>query len=167
MKSRDTKTIEEDQIPVIDMGPLRDRTEVRRVGEQLAWAASQIGFIYVENHGVADAVNETARACGLRFFQLPLEQKRQASTNQFHHGYLPSGSTKMYDGADVDLKESFNWGMELDWEALGEGETNPLLGPNVWPQPMPELKNAVYPYFESASACAIGSAAGILPPPPI
>ena len=73
----------------------------------------------------------------------------------------------MYDDARLDLKESFNWGIELDTESGGgsNGEpghgpnadatpANPLIGPNVWPAAMPELKARVYPYFEAASACA-------------
>ena len=77
----------------------------------------------------------------------------------------------MYDDARLDLKESFNWGIELDAELDAEGgdgmdgdsgsdpdigaaPANPLLGPNVWPAAMPELETGVYPYFEAASACA-------------
>ena len=76
---------------------------------------------------------------------------RSAATNEFHHGYLRPGTTKMYDEARPDLKESFNWGLEGDGDAR---PSNPLLGPNVWPPAMPALRAAVYPFFEAASACA-------------
>ena len=65
----------------------------------------------------------------------------------------------MYDDALLDLKESFNWGIDLEGVS-GAGHdpeaapANPLLGPNVWPAAMPELEADVYPYFEAASACA-------------
>ena len=114
-----------------------------------------------------DAVVERARRVGVEFFRLAEENKLEAGTNRFHHGYLKPGSTKMYDDAKLDLKESFNWGIELDGdrgddvhEASGAGTetgaepTNPLIGPNVWPAAMPELRASVYPYFEAASACA-------------
>ena len=147
------------EIPVIDIAPLRDGADPVGVGTELARAATEVGFLYVRNHGVGTELVERARQCALEFFRMPDEAKREAGTNQFHHGYLKPGSTKMYDDARLDLKESFNWGIELDWDSDDERETrqapeNPLLGPNEWPAAMPELKTTVYPYFEAASACA-------------
>ena len=151
--------IDAGEVPVIDIAPLRSGGDPAAVGAELARAATEVGFLYVRNHGVDDAVVERARRTGLEFFRLPKEAKREAGTNRFHHGYLEPGSTKMYDDARVDLKESFNWGIELDGESgaghdPGAAPANPLLGPNVWPAAMPELEADVYPYFEAASACA-------------
>ena len=139
-------------VPVIDIGPLRDGSDPAAVGRHLAWAASELGFIYVENHGVPAALIEEARRTGLAFFRRPLEDKLAAATNTYHHGYLRPGTTKMYDDARPDIKESFNWGVEGDDD--GERPSNPLLGPNVWPSAMPSLRSGVYPFFEAASACA-------------
>ena len=144
--------LDAEQVPVIDIGPLRDASDPAAVGRRLAWAATEVGFIYVENHGVPPSLIEDARHAGLEFFRMPEEAKLAAATNEFHHGYLRPGSTKMYDGARPDIKESFNWGVER-----GGNETppsNPLLGPNVWPPGKPSLRSAVYPFFEAASACA-------------
>ncbi len=165
------RPIDAGEVPIIDIAPLRDGTDPAGVGAALARAATGVGFLYVRNHGVDAALVGRARGAGLEFFRLPEEAKREAGTNRFHHGYLGPGSTKMYDDARVDLKESFNWGMELDGEPAGERgggrpddararteavaePENPLLGPNVWPAAMPELKASVHPYFEAASACA-------------
>ena len=161
------ETIDAEEVPVIDIAPLRDGSDPAGVGAELARAATEAGFLYVRNHGVDAALVERARRAAIEFFRLPEEAKREAGTNRFHHGYLKPGSTKMYDDARLDLKESFNWGIELHdglrdrlhddsgvpTEAGAEPE-NPLLGPNVWPAAMPELKASVYPYFEAASACA-------------
>ena len=159
------------EVPVIDVGRLRDGTDSGGVGAELARAASEVGFLYIRNHGVDAAIVERARSVALEFFRLPEEAKREAGTNRFHHGYLRPGSTQMYDGARLDLKESFNWGVEPGGGSrTGSGAAsaggpdgrpgaeappeNPLLGPNVWPAAMPALKAAVHPYFEAASACA-------------
>ena len=147
------------EVPVIDIAALRDGTDPVGVGAELARAATEVGFLYVRNHGVESELVERARRSALEFFRLPDEAKREAGTNQFHHGYLKPGSTKMYDDARLDLKESFNWGIELDWGSDRERESgwepeNPLLGPNEWPAAMPQLKTTVYPYFDAASACA-------------
>ena len=159
--------IDADDVPVIDIAHLRDGSDAAGVGAELARAAAEVGFLYVRNHGVDAVLVERARRAGLEFFRLPEEAKRAAATNRFHHGYLEPGSTKMYDDAKLDLKESFNWGIELDTEGgrtsaedSGEGSgagaepANPLLGPNEWPPAMPELRTSVHPWFEAASACA-------------
>ncbi|NIR38502.1 MAG: 2OG-Fe(II) oxygenase, partial [Actinobacteria bacterium] len=70
-----------------------------------------------------------AREAALRFFSAPASRKLAAVTNEHHHGYLGPGATRMHDDAAVDLKESFNFGMELEPGVV----PNPLLGPNVWP----------------------------------
>ena len=140
---------------MIDVAALRDGADPAGVGAELARAAAEVGFLYVRNHGVDPALAERARRAALDFFRLPEEAKREAATNRFHHGYLEPGSTRMYDGARLDLKESFNWGVEPDGGFDAEDPSaNPLLGPNVWPAAMPALEPAVYPYFEAASACA-------------
>ena len=145
------KSIDIGEVPVIDIGPLRDGADPGGVGAALARAATEVGFLYIRNHGVDGALVEQARRAALDFFRLPEETKREAGTNQFHHGYLKPGSTQMDDDARLDIKESFNWGIESGAEAA---PTNPLLGPNVWPAAMPQFKTSVYPYFEAASACA-------------
>ncbi len=197
--------IEISEVPVIDVAPLRDGTDPTGVGAALARAATEVGFLYVRNHGVDATLVERARRVALEFFRLPDETKREAGTNRFHHGYLKPGSTKMYDDAKLDLKESFNWGIEFDGgrgtevrdvsdvdvgakadartnagadpkadartntgadpetsartnagndTAIEPEPINPLIGPNVWPTALPELRAGVYPYFEAASACA-------------
>ena len=154
MSVLDVDTISSDDIPVIDIGPLIDASDPMRAARELAWAASEVGFIYVRNHGVDAAVIERARETALAFFRQPLERKLEVASNIHHHGYLRPGATKMYDDANVDLKESYNFGVELDAGALARHTDNVLLGPNRWPAFMPELRDAVYPYFEAASACA-------------
>ena len=122
--------IDAGEVPVIDVAPLRDGTDPGAVGAELARAATEVGFLYVRNHGVDGALVERARHAALEFFRLPEAVKREAASNQFHHGYLRPGSTKMYDDAKLDLKESFNWGIELDPERDPErdGELDRWLG---------------------------------------
>ena len=122
MTSRTTaEPIDANDVPVIDIAHLRNGTDSARVGAELARAAIDVGFLYVRNHGVDTALVERARRTAMEFFRLPEEAKREAGTNQFHHGYLKPGSTKMYDNARLDLKESFNWGIELDAESRRRG----------------------------------------------
>ena len=57
----------------------------------------------------------------------------------------------MHDDAPVDLKESFNWGLEVPPRVPG----NRMLGPNRWPASMPALRTALEPFFVAASVCAV------------
>lgn len=149
-----TVKLEPEEIPIIDIGPLRSGTDKQNVARKLCWAASHVGFLYVENHGVEQGILERARRSGLEFFRLSDEEKQAASTNQHHHGYLKPGSSQMYDDAETDLKESFNWGVETTPNALTSNDGNTLVGPNRWPPVMPQLKTSVCPFFEAASDCA-------------
>lgn len=155
MEEAASRRISEKEVPIIDIGPLRDGTDPQGVADKLGWAATQVGFIYIENHGIPRETASRAREAALRFFNSPLEDKLTVTTNLHHHGYLRPGETKMYDNAKVDLKESFNWGIELTEAELADESRNSLLGPNRWPEFLPELKRSVYPYFEAASACAV------------
>ena len=146
-----TALLASDEVPVIDVGPLRDGSDPGAVGAELARAASEVGFLYVRNHGVDAGTIESARRAGFELFRLPAAAKLEARTNRFHHGWLGPGATKMYDEALPDLKESFNWGVEPE---AGAEESNPLAGPNVWPAAAPGLGTGVRPWFEAASACA-------------
>ena len=115
--------IDAGEVPVIDVAPLRDGADPAGVGAELARAATETGFLYVRNHGIEAGLVERARRAALEFFRLPEEAKREADTNRYHHGYLKPGSTQMYDGARLDLKESFNWGIELHGEpGAGAGD---------------------------------------------
>ena len=119
--------IDAGEVPVIDVAPLRDGADPAGVGAELVRAATETGFLYVRNHGIDAGLVERARRAALEFFRLPEEAKREAGTNRYHHGYLKPGSTRMYDGARVDLKESFNWGIEPD----GEPAAGPVAGSDL------------------------------------
>jgi isopenicillin N synthase-like dioxygenase len=145
------RAIDAAEVPVIDIAALRDGVDAHAVGAQLAQAANEVGFLYVKNYGVDIALIEQARRDAYEFFRLPAAAKQAVRSNSFHHGYLRPGSSKMDDDARQDLKESFNWGIELDTLPT---PGNALLGPNEWPPASPSLKAGLYPFFEAASACA-------------
>lgn len=149
------KTIDFESIPVIDIGPLRAKATdgAQRVAHQLYDAATQIGFFYVTNHGVAEELIRAAHQVAARFFALPNEQKEKVAVDRRHRGWLGAGGAKMARDAKVDLKESFNWGFELAADDPDIGPDKPLLGPNNWPSFMPEMQPALYGYYEAMLGC--------------
>lgn len=141
----------ESQIPLVDMGPLRDNSDPRAVGRAIRQASSEMGFLYVYNHGIPDGVFETARSAGYEFFRRPLSEKLKVQIKSDHRGYLQIGHSKMEEDRLPDLKESFVWGHELPEDGCGD---HPLRGMNQWPEDPPGLRPAVTPFFDGAHVVA-------------
>ena len=150
-----SKTIEIDKIPVIDVAQLRTGTfkKARTVALEIRQAAEEVGFFYIRNHGIAEGVIKQAYAASKMFFNLPEELKDNVKINANHHGYLSVGEAKMEQAERVDLKESFVWGLDLPGKHPSVTKENPFLGRNQWPQEIPEFKQAVYPFFEAGLEC--------------
>jgi isopenicillin N synthase-like dioxygenase len=142
-------------IPVIDVAALQSgsRADMMRVGQQLRDAATSVGFFYVANHGVPQSAIQRALEAGRRFFEFPLEMKREVTANSRHRGFVPIGGANVARAAAPDLKETFSWGLELPQDDADVIAVNGLLGPNNWPPFMPELRPALYEYFTASFAC--------------
>jgi len=134
-----------DKIPVIDIAPLLDGNDKHAVAKQIREALSNIGFMYVKNHGIdrdfVDSVFDIAR----RFFDLPMEQKMKLHISKSDvalRGYIEPFGENTDPGKTKDLKECFDIGP--DREAI-EG---PFFGPNPWPSAMPEFQKLTYGYHQ-------------------
>ncbi len=150
------RQIEVGEIPVIDMAPLNsvDPQAVHAVGEQMRAAAETIGFFYVTNHGIDQALIDRTDALARQFFAQPVERKRAARPTDRHRGFLQVGQAKMHDKARVDLKESFIWGRDVGEDDPEYRAGNRMVGPNRWPDWMPQLRPALNAYLDSAHVCA-------------
>lgn len=154
------KEIDVSAIPVIDIGPLRDGSGEADVARAVYEASRDVGFLYVDNHGIDGDLIAEAHAAGLAFFRQDDETKRLVSVNRDHRGFLGPTASKMHDDANADLKESFIWGHDF---AESERE-RPLQGANQWPASLPELQPVLERYFREAHvvahhimrACALG-----------
>jgi isopenicillin N synthase-like dioxygenase len=146
------KTLDQSMIPVIDIGPLRDGSDLMGVAKALHHASQDIGFIYVTNHGIADDLIATTRAAALDFFRQPEVTKQAVAVSDKHRGFLAQGGAKMQTGAKVDLKESFIFGCEDENGVTLED--HPLRGANRWPEAMPSLREKAMAYFKAAHQVA-------------
>jgi isopenicillin N synthase-like dioxygenase len=153
MSYAEAKGIAPSAIPVIDIGALHEGSPdgARRVGAQLLAAAESIGFFYVRNHGLPEALIERTDAVARRFFALPLAEKQKVKVAPWHRGYIRIGEAKMYDKANVDLKESFIFGDEATAEESPRAAA--MRGPNQWPDSIPEMRTTLNQYFAAANEC--------------
>lgn len=142
-----------DKIPVIDIGAMLgdDEQAKKATAKQIRDAAVNVGFFYVKNHGVSEDVIEAAHETATRFYDLPTDIKCQYDVKKTkrHKGYVPVGGLSA-DPTIVDLQEGYEVGLELSEDDPDHLAGNALLGPNVWPDEMPEFQRDIYRYFEEA-----------------
>jgi isopenicillin N synthase-like dioxygenase len=136
------------EIPVIDLAPAESGAAgLAGVAAAIRRAATEVGFFYVEHHGIPTATIGAAFAAAHRFFALPLERKLEVAVDRRHRGYIRMGGAKMYEGARPDLKESFVYGVDLGEDDPDVRAGKPLMGPNRWPGDLPEMKRAFGRYY--------------------
>ena len=142
-------------IPVIDIGPLRaaGASGLADVAAEIRRAAEEVGFFYVANHGIDPALQRGAQAAAHAFFALPEAEKRRVAVNQRNRGFMAMGDCQLPGAATTDLKEVFFWGPEADDDDPDVLAGRPLVGANNWPAFMPDLREAIWPYYEAATAC--------------
>jgi isopenicillin N synthase-like dioxygenase len=134
-------------IPVVDL-----------LGSKAAWevhkACREIGFFYVANHGVPQALIDAQFDCSRRFYALPAEQKLAIHMKKSPStaGYEPVGG-QILDSQDPtaekappDLKESFYCAMELPDEHPWAQKRIRGFGHNQWPRGLPGFREQTLEY---------------------
>ena len=119
-------------------------------------ACEGVGFFYLSNHGIAEAVLDGAREQMRQLFALPLAERMAISLDKSdcHHGYEPMQAQRLEAGAPPDLKEGFYIGNEAgpDHPHVRAGYFNQ--GPNQWPAALPAFRPAMEVYFAALEALA-------------
>jgi isopenicillin N synthase-like dioxygenase len=143
-----------EEIPIIDAAPLLDGGDIGPVAAAINTAGRGLGFFYLRNHGVDEAVMARAFAAARRFFALPEAERMKVAKDRFHRGYLPMGTTK-HPGQKASLKDSFDLGLDLPLDDPDVVAGTPLHGPNQWPQDLPGFREDVEAYFEAVKAAGL------------
>lgn len=71
------------EIPLIDFAGVRARepAAMQRAARQVFDACNSVGFFYIHDHGVPQALIDNALALARGFFAHPVEVKRQVAAN--------------------------------------------------------------------------------------
>lgn len=94
------------QIPIVDFagwtsgGPSR-----QRVAQAIVAACKQVGFVYIINHSLSDALLDEAFHWSRVFFDLPMEEKLRAPHPDgwaVHRGYSWPGLEKVSQAVSAD-----------------------------------------------------------------
>ncbi|KAF9464203.1 2OG-Fe(II) oxygenase [Collybia nuda] len=144
-------------IPIIDLSHLRDKTPAtqQKLAEDIRNACINVGFFYVQNHGISEDDIQGALEMAKTFFSLPHDLKMEIENRKTPNfkGYSPllSGNNNPYGAGD--LQEGFEFG----WEELDGGPNNDdqeksgvMAGANVWPSGLIGFREKVLKYYHAA-----------------
>ena len=150
-----------DTIPSVNLGNFLEGTPEtqRRIAAEVDDICRSIGFLVVENHGVADDVISSAWEASRAFFDLPLAEKLVARPADpgCPRGYFPMAAEALAKSLGVDtppdIKESFGIGpLRAPNYEIGAEDREFHYGKNLWPNNPTGLKAALTAYFEAMSA---------------
>ena len=137
-------------IPLIDVAPLlhggpEGEADVAR---KLGRACRDIGFFYIEGHGIPAGTIADVFSQSRRFFAAPAAIKDPvrytgASGNR---GHVPIEGEKLQPGTLPDLKECFNIGLELASDDPDLVAGRPFRHANPWPD-QPGFRATMLDYF--------------------
>lgn len=148
-----------DQIPVVDLAPLIDGSNVQKVAKEIRWALANAGFMYVRNHGVSKTLVENAFERTRAFFDLPDEEKMKlhiSRSGEALRGYIEPFGENTDPENTKDLKECFDIGPETE-------PNGPFFGPNPWPDEalVPGFRETIYGYHEEMKGLSMVILSGI------
>ncbi|WP_411201339.1 isopenicillin N synthase family oxygenase [Kosakonia cowanii] len=144
-------------LPVLDLARYTSSAERDAFLADLRHAARDIGFFYLINHGVDDALQNAVQREARRFFALTESQKEQVAMIHSPHfrGYNRAASE--ITRGQPDWREQFDIGAERPALLLSESDPRwrRLQGPNLWPEALPTLKPALLEWQRAMTSMAL------------
>lgn len=140
------------EIPIIDMAELVAGNEDPATIDALRAGCSDVGFVYITNHGVPQNLIDDFLAASREFFARPMDEKKRVLVNERMRGYLPLrySSYEGEDNAAVSNQEGYWMGPDRPLNP-----ENRLDGPNLWPEDGEALRSAMEAYHEAADALSV------------
>ena len=150
------------KIPILDLGDFLagKAGALEAVAAELQYAAENVGFFFIRNHGVSqDLVNATFDASG-RFHDLPDEEKMALKANEHNVGYMGPGSSvsrasQVYEGErKANLVAAFFLKRDLPPDHSDIVENKPFRGANQWPANLDGFRKTTVAYMNAMEALA-------------
>ena len=85
-------------VPVIDMAPMLQNGDITDLVREIQTACEQVGFFYVQNHGIPAVTIDAVIDASRRFFEQPLETRMKWVKDEFHLGCLTSAPLGHIEG---------------------------------------------------------------------
>jgi isopenicillin N synthase-like dioxygenase len=143
------------QIPLIDFAPFltNDIAAKQQVAQAVFTACHDIGFLYLKNPGISQAVIERGFAESQRFFNRPLAEKVAVAWGNevSNRGYIAMQKESLNPTRPGDYKEAFNVGQES--AALATGN-HPEIHSNHWPLGDDRFRDQMLDLFAACNVTA-------------
>ena len=142
-------------IPVVDLSSSFSGSpqDIDNVARQIHRACREMGFFYVSHHGIDQQVIDAAFEWSARFFSLPTSEKtalnmKQSPAAAGHESGVQQldSQTAGADKAPPDLKESYQFGMEIPNDHPWALKRIRNYGHNQWPASLPGFREAMLQY---------------------
>ncbi len=142
-----------DAIPVIDIGPYLAGAPgaIDRIAAEIHRACTEIGFLFIVNHGMDPAIVERTFAASRAFFALPMDEKMKVRMNRHQCGFMPPNVSVHSDTFETrqgslraQVSEAFKFTFDLGPDDPDYGRNRRFRGHNKWPDPAvaPDLHDA-------------------------
>ena len=149
-------TDDSSNIPTIDLAAFVDGGDADkdRIAGEVDEICKTIGFLVVDNHGVPNEIVDRAWNAGRAFFDLPLQQKLELSSDETNcpRGYFPfeEESLARTQGMESppDRKEAFSSGPLAPPNGHSPtADFDFFYGNNKWPAGLPAFREAWIDYY--------------------
>ncbi|MBS1905990.1 MAG: isopenicillin N synthase family oxygenase [Actinobacteria bacterium] len=141
-------------LPILDLSQLDAGPQAAAAfRDDLRTATHDVGFFYLTGTGVTPALERRLHQAAKDFFALPEADKLAIENVKSPHfrGYTRIGGERTQ--GRVDWREQIDIGPERESVDGGPGY-NRLIGPNLWPDAQPELREVVSEWHEHLSGVA-------------
>ena len=150
-------------IPTIDLQSLWDGSQegLENIAKQLKQEFSTVGFAYLINHGISEALRNAVFKEARRFHDLPLETKLTIKHNDCFRGYMPNQSSQIKVSSEgiatkPNWVDSFVIMFDADENHPDYKEGLYFAGPNQWPENLPGFKEVVCQYRDAETFLLLG-----------
>jgi isopenicillin N synthase-like dioxygenase len=141
-------------IPIIDFAPFLDGSvaDRRKVAKEIGAACEEVGFFYLANHGVPQALIDEAFAASRAFHEQPYAKRMESAATLAHwRGFVPS-KLEAEGGTVGGAIETYRLMLDLAADDPDVVAGKPLHLPNRWPEGLPGFQPTVGAYFEAQMA---------------
>lgn len=144
-----------ERLPIINVTPLLEGGETHKVAREIERACKDLGFFYAVGHAISAGTLAKLNSSSRAFFALPENEKSKiamAHGGRAWRGYFPVGGE--LTSGKPDRKQGLYFGEELNAGDARVAAALPLHGANLFPEAVPELKDAVLRFMDEATRSA-------------
>ena len=140
--ARPTATIDPNEIPVVDVGPLLAGAPgaLEEIAEAFHAACTGMGFMFLTGHGIDQDIVARTFDASRRFHALAMDEKLKVRMNRHQCGYMPPNVSVHGDTFErhktarkPQVSEAFKFTFDLDPDDPDYGRNRRFRGHNKWP----------------------------------